>query len=117
MDVEGDSNAMETQTVSPLFSGNPAPFGGLSNEKELAESCPERFRRESDWSDYAARLLFGGDSGADWSWKFDDKTVRQRQLVCFRCLLDSFDLPHEDKVAVAAWMLSEMLSVVPGKKN
>ena len=38
---------------------------------------------------------------------------RQRKLSCFKSLLGSFDIKHEDKEAVAGWMLSEMLTEVP----
>ena len=42
-------------------------------------------------------------------------------MGCFQGVLGTFGLRHEDKEAVAGWMLSEMLAEVPeyipGKKN
>ena len=96
-----------------LFSGQPLPFGGLSNEKELALSCPPEFKNGSHWSDYATLSSMKGANAAGWKWKSDDEAVRSNQSACFNGLLGTFDLSHEDKAAVAGWMLSEMLSEVP----
>ena len=112
---------METQTTSPLFAGNVQPFDGLSNERELAKLCPPEFKRGNPWSSYASRVFFGGANITNWKWKSDDKAMRNGQMGCFYSLLGTFGLPHEDKEAVAGWMLSEMLTevpeYVPGKKN
>ncbi len=112
---------METQATSPLFAGNGQPFGGLSNERELAKLCPPEFKRGNPWSSYASRVFFGGANIANWKWKSDDEAVRRHQKGCFHGLLGTFDLKHEDKEAVAGWMLSEMLTevpeYVPGKKD
>ena len=112
---------METQTTSPLFAGQPWPLGGLSNERELAKTCPPKFKNGNAWSSYASRVFFGGANIANWKWKSDDEAVRRHQKGCFHGLLGTFDLKHEDKEAVAGWMLSEMLTEVPeyvlGKKD
>ena len=96
-----------------LFSGEPGILGGLSNEEELAKVCPEEFKNDNPWSQYAMQLFYRGGNIANWSWKIEDKSIRWRQLCCFKNLLGTFGLPHEDKKAVAGWMLSEMLSKVP----
>lgn len=100
-----------------LFSGNPSSLGGLSNERELARQCPPKFQQRSNkWSHYASLLFFNGGNISKWNWKSDDKDEREKQLACFKALLGTFDLKHEDKEAVAGWMLSEMLTDVPDAK-
>lgn len=98
---------------STLFSGTALGFGGLSNEKELVAACPQEFKKTNAWS-YAAMMYLCGEVNASaWTLKSPDDAERQRQRHCFRGLLSGFDLSHEDKAAVAGWMLSEMLSEVP----
>lgn len=108
-------------TTVALFSGEAGFLGGLSNERELAKACPAEFQQDNPWSDYAMNLFFSGGNIANWKWKSGDDVERRRQLACFKALLGTFDLRHEDKEAVAGWMLSEMLTevpkYVPGKKN
>jgi len=96
-----------------LFSGSPEMLGGLTNEDDLAKACPEEFQRDNPWSEYASKLFFMGGSIKNWKWKSEDNKVKGRQFACFRGLLGTFGLPHEDKEAVAGWMLSEMLMEVP----
>ncbi len=96
-----------------LFTGKPEPFGGLSNERELAKQCPPEFKKTNKWSDAAMRLFFSGGNIAHWKWKSEDPEERKKQKQCFTSVLGTFDLKHEDKEAVAGWMLSEMLSEVP----
>lgn len=104
---------METQAATPLFGGEPEFLGGLSNENELAVACPDEFKDDNPWSSYAMKLFFSGGKIANWKWKSDDPSERRRQMGCFHSLLGTFGLPHEDKEAVAGWMLSEMLTEVP----
>lgn len=108
-------------TTAVLFAGKPQLFGGLSNECELAEACPAEFKRGNPWSSYARRVFFGGANIANWKWKSSDEAERRHQKACFQALLGTFDLKHQDKEAVAGWMLSEMLTevpeYVPGKKD
>jgi hypothetical protein len=96
-----------------LFSGNPEPFGGVSNEDELAKACPKDFQHDNPWSNYAMELFYSGGNIKNWKWKSEDKEVKNKQFACFHGLLGTFGLRHEDKEAVAGWMLSEMLEEVP----
>ncbi|MFH1859334.1 MAG: hypothetical protein ABIJ80_03725 [Patescibacteria group bacterium] len=96
-----------------LFAGNPEPLGGLTNEDELAKACPEEFQRDNPWSKYAMRLFYSGGKIKNWEWKVEDKETKNKQFGCFQGLLGTFGLRHEDKTAVAGWMLSEMLVEVP----
>ena len=108
-------------TTIQLFAGQPEPFGGLSNERDLAKACPPEFKKDNAWSSYASRVFFNGANIANWKWKSTDEAVRRHQKGCFHGLLGTFDLSHQDKEAVAGWMLSEMLTetpkYVPGKKD
>ena len=104
---------METQTATGLFAGQPQVLGGLSNEDELARACPVEFKNRNPWSNYAMRLFYSGGNIANWKWKSNDEAERSRQMGCLHGLLGTFGLPHEDKGAVAGWMLSEMLAEVP----
>ncbi len=96
-----------------LFSGSPLPFGGLSNELELAKACPPEFRKLNPWSAYADRLFFAGADISNWQWTSSNPDVRSKQLACLRGLLGTFELSHDDKEAVSGWMLSQMLAAVP----
>lgn len=96
-----------------LFSGTPEPFGALSNERLLAKVCPREFVKTNPWSTYAMKLFFNGGSIKDWTWRTDDAAVRMKQRACFYGLLGSYVIQHEDKEAVAGWMLSEMLTECP----
>lgn len=96
-----------------LFNGSPNFFGGLSNEEELAEECPAEFKEDNTWSEYAMKLFFGGGNISNWEWLSEDIEECKKQMACFHGLMGSFDLPHEDKEAVAGWMLSKMLKKVP----
>ena len=97
-----------------LFSGSPEPLGGLTNEDELAKACPEEFKRRGNpWSNYAMKLFYSGGNIKNWKWKTEDKDVKNRQFACFHGLLGTFGIRHEDKTAVAGWMLSEMLAEIP----
>lgn len=101
------------QTQTELFSGHPLPFGGLSNEEDLVKKCPEDFKRRNTWSAYAMELFYRGGNIANWKWKSEDQNQQHHQLGCFRGLLRTYNIEHEEKEAVAGWMLSEMLMEVP----
>jgi hypothetical protein len=94
-----------------LFSGKPGL--GLSNERELAKICPKEFWEDSPWSAYAMKLFYNGGDIGNWKWKTGDESRQDKQFACFQALLGTFRLSHEDKEAVAGWMLSEMLTEVP----
>lgn len=96
-----------------LFSGTSGSMGGLSNERELVEKCPVQFREENAWSAYANLLYYFGGATIAWQWKTADENEKRAQLMCLQLLVGSFDLMHEDKMAVAGWMLSCMLHDVP----
>ncbi len=104
---------MPSSPSEKLFSGTPIAFGGLSNEKELAEICPDEFKKNNPWSTLAMNLFFEGGKIGHWKFKSSDRATCGRQLSCFSALLGTFDIPHEDKEAVAGWMLSEMLQELP----
>lgn len=95
-----------------LFSGNPTAFG-LSNEDALVRACPVEFKKRNDWSGYAAKLFFCGGMMTNWEWKSSEKEEQKKQFACFSSLLSTWGIAHEDKEAVAGWMLSEMLVKVP----
>ncbi len=83
-------------------------FSGFSTVRELAEACPEEFKKANPWSYYALEVyLYGGDI-SNWKWK-GNKAEQQRQTeVCFFKLIYNLDM-----LAVAGWMLSKMLVKVP----
>lgn len=100
-------------TKEKLFLGESEPLGGLSNEKELAGICPKEFQKNNPWSDYANELFLGGGDICNWKWKTTNEVEKHKQFDCFHSLLGTFGLSHEDKEAVAGWMLSEMLMEIP----
>lgn len=104
---------MKENPTDILFSGTPEPFGGLTNEHELVKRCPEDFKGANLWSSYASKVFFLGADIQNWGWKSADKEIQKRQLGCLKGLLSTYGIAHEDKEAVAGWMLSEMLTEVP----
>ena len=103
----------EMDEMELLFSGTPQPFGGLSNEKELVDACPLEFRGCNVWSSYTRRLFLEGGGNVNWKWASEDEEERKRQAACFCGIFGSMSLGLNDKMALAGWMLSHMLSEVP----
>lgn len=98
-----------------LFEGE-AMLSGLSNERELAKACPEKFKKHwmnDPWCKMAMNIFYCGGVINHWKWRTKEMAVFKKQFGCFRALLSGFGLSHEDKIAVAGWMLSEMLTEVP----
>ncbi len=112
--VGGQGNEYsDSEKMKILFSGTPNLLGGLSNEQELVGLCPQEFQNDNPWSSYASKLFFRGANISNWKWRQENEHERKRQLNCFSGLLGSFDIDHEDKEAVAGWMLSIILVEVP----
>jgi hypothetical protein len=99
--------------IELVFSGRPGMLGGLSNEEALARACPENFRRDNPWSEYAMNLFYCGAEISNWKFISSDEKEKTKQFRCFQGLLGSFGIRHEDKESVAGWMLSLMLEKVP----
>lgn len=118
-DEEAISKALEQEEETQLsaedmlFAGDPMPMGGLSNEDALVRACPEEFRRGNPWCDYTSKLFFHGADISNWQFKSSDREEKKRQMSCLRGLLETFGIGHNQKEAVAGWMLSRMLSEVP----
>ncbi len=100
-------------TNTQLFVGQPQTLGGLSNERDLAELCPEKFKGTTDWSRLASWVILQDEDYDKWDWVSDDRTIRKHQLDCLSGLLGSSKLKDQDIEAVAGWMLSEILAAVP----
>jgi len=105
---------MEKQRVSSLFSGHSQVFGGLSNECQLARVCPPQFK-ESDnaWSIYAETICSKKVDITKWKWKSLKRIEKISQVLCLYTILGTHGLMNQDTVAVAGWMLSEMLLEIP----
>jgi hypothetical protein len=99
-------------TTSELFSGHASQLNELSNAGQLVQACPEGFRQKNSWSEAVTRLNHGlADLDTDqWAWKSRDLKIQQRQLTCLKLLNNTFGPPRDDILAVACWMLSEMLA-------
>jgi len=96
-----------------LFEGMVLFDGGLSNETELLNSCPEEFKGDNPWSEYVARVFYEECSTINWRWKTDSGKERAIRIAHLVSLLDSQTLNQEEIFSVAGWMLSEMLKEVP----
>lgn len=103
----------QNEKLDTMFTGTPGFFGGLSNEIELAQKCPEEYKIDNPWSQYAMMLFFRGGNISNWEWQSEDSVERKQQKACFSALLGTFELKHEDKEAISGWMLSKMLKKVP----
>ena len=64
-----------------LFSGRLEPLVGLpeKKEKKLAEICPDKFRGDNAWSNYAMQHLSNIIDMANWKWKSNDAAERLRR--------------------------------------
>lgn len=100
-----------------LCSGTPGGFGGLSNEQELAQQCPQEFKKGNRWTQIVEISFVAGTKKTPLKFKTDDQALRVKQWECFKALLGTFDLSHQDKVAVAGWMLSEWTIVDDSKDS
>lgn len=102
-----------------------AEAGGLSNETWLRKNCPEEFYDTANpWTAYTAgHFDMGSTIVRDWVWRdFNDDakadfTARIVRFNCFTWVLSSPRLSVETRAAIAGWMLSNMLSVVPVRSN
>lgn len=99
--------------INELFSGKARVMGGLSNEDSLAKICPEEFKKDNKWSDLANSIFFKGADTTNWNYKSSNVEEQTKQKNCLMGLLQTFGLSHEDKEAVAGWMLSEILNKIP----
>jgi hypothetical protein len=111
--MESREKELMEQNRKMLFEGVPQMLGGLTNEVALTRACPEEFREENPWSEYAMKLFYCGGGIRNWEFKTQDQETQNKQFGCFQSFLGTFGVPHEDKEAVAGWMLSEMLVKVP----
>lgn len=99
-----------------LFDGKASPYGGLSNEKQLVAECPEEFMRHwttNKWCDLASTIFFKGINVSNWKYKIQGLEEQHTQFEKLISLLRGWGLKHEHKMAVAGWMLSEMLVEIP----
>ena len=99
-----------------LFEGKGQPLGGITNEQELVKKCPKEFRDDyhnNQWCEAAQLIFFKGGQIKHWKWKSKDPKEISKQMECFKGVISGWGLQHEDKTAVAGWMLSEMLEEVP----
>ena len=101
------------EILDTMFTGSPGALEGLSNEKELAQKCPEEYKIENLWSEYAKKYFFNGADTSNWEWQSEIGKERERQIKCFLGLMGTRRLKPEDKEAVSGWMLSKMLKKVP----
>src|ERR1700733_4783346 len=100
------------QTRMLLFSAKHVSGDSLGPwMNRLVMACPDRFKDDIDnhWSDYAMKLFYHGGVTEHWKWKSNNEAERDHQKRCFISVLTSPHLDHEDKEAVAGWILSEML--------
>lgn len=111
--MENREKELMEQNKKMLFEGVPQPMGGLTNEVALTRACPEEFRHRNPWTEYAMHLFYEGGDISNWEFKATNKEIQNKQFRCFRAFLGTFGVAHQDKEAVAGWMLSEMLVRVP----
>lgn len=97
-----------------LFSGTAKVFGGVTNEAELDKTCPGEFRDpRNPWNAYVRYLLEPGSNKRASKFKSNNLEEINKQIGLFKAIIRSFDLSRESKIAVASWMLSEILEEIP----
>lgn len=104
---------MGLQEAEKLFAGSCMPRGGLSNARELGELCPAEFRGDNPWTKAATEFFHLRLKPSNWHWASKDSKECLIRLSCFLGIFASTSLVYDDKMAVAGWMLSEMLAEVP----
>lgn len=102
---------MDDMTVF-LFDENVTPFAH-PYEQELVRHIPAEFQKGNKWTDAANAIFFSGSKVSNWKWKTKNEKERSHQFKCFRVLLSSWNLKHEQKQALCGWALSEMLTSPP----
>lgn len=103
-------------TVDPRFFQGELVNDRPTNEFDLLRHCPAEFRdSENPWNVYASRLFHEGGMFTSWDWKQMSRADKAELEVKFTNLLRATNsqLSDENRVAILAWMLGEMLSDVP----
>lgn len=96
------------------FNGTLAGMNGVSNEEELAKSCPSEFSMmKNEWLVYAHCMMFGQCSLMGWKWKSPEKMVQDKQYELFIAIYGSNSLNTKEKARILAWMASEMIAKIP----
>ena len=106
----------ETESISlpAPFSGTTGDFGALSNAVGLLMLCPDKFKLFSNpWNILAFQVLTLGADMKDWDFKSPGREVAVKQLSLLRAVRRTPALSADGRVALAGWMLSEMLTEVP----
>lgn len=96
-----------------LFSEEPDSLSPLQNEIALARACPLQFWLPNPWSSYSSHVSGFGGAVAHWKWRDFDPAEKAHRLFTFQSVVGRSKLPHSAKIALAGWMLSEMLIEPP----
>lgn len=110
--------------LSPVFEGSTVKerrvaylFSETADRDDLVVLCPEEFNPSSIWYKYAEKLLpYAGKVfwKGDGNESTDELSKRAGQVRCLRAVLEGNDFAgREDKLSVAAWMLSIMCKEIP----
>ncbi|MEX0933964.1 MAG: hypothetical protein WD003_01750 [Candidatus Paceibacterota bacterium] len=84
----------------------------------MAQGCPSCFGETSnEWNRFARHLHKNGIGTKKWSFAPSPEQVRKYKILCLELVLSAEEPYHETKYAVAAWILSSLLQVVPPYKK
>lgn len=103
-------------TVDPRFFQGELVNERPSNELDLHRHCPAVFRDSANpWNVYASRLFYDGGMFTSWDWKQMSRADKAELEVKFTRLLRATNsqLHDDQRIAILAWMLNDMLSDVP----
>lgn len=103
-------------TVDPRFFRGDLVNERPTNEIDLHRHCPPEFRDSANpWNVYARRLFYEGGMFTSWDWNLMSRADKADLEKKFTNLLRATNsqLHDDDRVAILAWMLSQMLSAVP----
>lgn len=110
--------------LSPVFEGSTVKerrvaylFSETADRDDLVVLCPEEFNSSNLWYRFAEKLLpyagrvFWKGDGTEGA---DELGKRAGQVRCLRAVLEGNGFAgREDKLSVAAWMLSIMCKEIP----
>jgi len=87
--------------------------GKVKKIKVALKDCPEEFKRDNQFTLYAAKYIRNADK-SNWKWKvsFEEKEITF-WYPRFRHMMLSANNDIDDRIIFGGWMLSEMLVEVP----
>ncbi|MCU0653555.1 MAG: hypothetical protein MUD10_04835 [Candidatus Pacebacteria bacterium] len=86
---------------------------GKEPEQLLARDCPQEFKEQNKWHEYAMRFMAGNRDMNNWKWKRISRLERKKITETLVIMADTSLVSYYDKKGVISWLLSDNLCAVP----